>query len=88
MALANFAAAPLLRLKNAFSAGHIEEARTIQLSLARINSAVTARFGVPGLKFAMDQVGFYGGPTRQPLPSLNGLARTEIKRLLEPLKLD
>ena len=51
MALANFAAVPLRKLMDAFQAGRIAEARQIQLALADINSAVTGRFGVPGLKY-------------------------------------
>ncbi len=34
---------------------------------------VTKRFGVPGLKAAMDWFGFYGGPTRSPLQPLKQL---------------
>ena len=71
MALANFAAETLQRLRNAFSSGQIMEARRLQLLVAPINSAVTSRFGVPGLKYAMEQTGFYGGPTRRPLLPLN-----------------
>ena len=87
MALANFAAAPLRDLYDTFQAGHMEAARRKQLALADINSAVTARFGVSGLKYAMDQVGFYGGPTRRPLLPLNAAAREEIDRLLARLAL-
>lgn len=29
--------------------------------------AVTAQFGVPGLKAALEKVGYYGGPVRGPL---------------------
>ena len=32
---------------------------------------VTKRFGVPGLKTAMEWFGFYGGPTRSPLHPLS-----------------
>lgn len=67
MALANFAADPLKKLSDAFYSGHLAEARQIQLSLAEINTAVTSRFGIPGLKYAMDRTGFYGGPPRRPL---------------------
>jgi 4-hydroxy-2-oxoglutarate aldolase len=86
MALANFAAFPLRRLWNAFYDGRMEEARQIQLALAEINSAVTARFGVPGLKYAMDCCGFYGGPPRQPLQPLSPAYRAEIDRLLAGIK--
>ena len=86
-ALANFASTPLRKVWNAFHAGKIDEARTIQISLADINSAVTARFGVPGLKYAMDRCGFYGGPTRRPLLPLAQKAKDEIDSLLVKLEL-
>jgi 4-hydroxy-2-oxoglutarate aldolase len=87
MALANFAAAPLRRLVDAFQAGRIDEARKVQLSLADINLAVTARFGVSGLKYAMDRCGYYGGPPRRPLLPAGPEAREEIDRLLGKLAL-
>ena len=87
MALANFAAVPLRQLVNAFAAGRLAEARTIQLSLAAINTAVTARFGIPGLKYAMDRTGFYGGPPRRPLQTVGEEARQAIDALLDRLEL-
>ena len=85
MALANFAAKPLRQVWDAFHNGQLEQARKIQLSLAEINNAVTARFGVPGLKYAMDRRGFYGGPSRRPLLPLSAEAMKEIDRLLAGL---
>ena len=87
MALANFAAKPLRKLYEAFQAGRNEEAKQIQLSLAHINTAVTGTYGVPGLKYAMDQSGFYGGPTRRPLLPLGAEGRKVIDRLLAELDL-
>lgn len=87
MALANFAARPLRQVWQAFSAGRLEEARRVQLSLAEINTAVTSRYGVAGLKYAMDRCGLYGGPTRRPLLPLAAPARAEIDRLVEALGL-
>ncbi len=88
MALANFAALPLRKLVDAFENGDMETARRIQLSLAEINSAVTSRFGVPGLKYALDRTGFYGGPPRRPLQPANAEIRTAIDALLAKLELD
>ena len=87
MALANFAAGPLHALCDAFYAGDLAAARRIQLSLADINTAVTARFGVPGLKYTMDRLGYYGGPARRPLLPLAAEGRAEIDRLLDRLDL-
>jgi 4-hydroxy-2-oxoglutarate aldolase len=82
MALANFAVKPLRQLLTYFQTGRMEEARKLQVSLNAINSAVTARFGVPGLKYAMDQSGYYGGPCRRPLLPMGTEPRAEIDHLL------
>ena len=87
MALANFAAKPLRQLYEAFNNGNMKEATRIQLSLAHINAAVTSQYGVPGLKYAMDRSGFYGGPTRRPLLALAEADRKKIDQLLLNLDL-
>jgi 4-hydroxy-2-oxoglutarate aldolase len=81
-ALANIAAGPLCRVLELFQAGQQQEARQVQLSLVQLNQAITARFGVPGLKYAMDRLGLYGGPPRRPLLPASEDARAEIDRLL------
>ncbi|GIV95511.1 MAG: hypothetical protein KatS3mg057_0168 [Herpetosiphonaceae bacterium] len=86
MALANIAAHPLRRLADAFATGRGDEARRIQLSLVDLNAAITTRFGVSGLKYAMDRMGLYGGPTRRPLLPLRAEERAEIDQLLAALE--
>jgi 4-hydroxy-2-oxoglutarate aldolase len=81
-ALANIAAAPLARLMDCFQQGNLAEARAIQLSLIEVNTAVTSRFGVPGLKAAMDMLGYYGGPVRSPLLPLENEDRAILRQVL------
>jgi 4-hydroxy-2-oxoglutarate aldolase len=61
-----------------------EHARAVELQrrLAPVARAVTVRFGVGGLKYALDLLGFAGGNVRAPLPSPDKDARREIARLL------
>lgn len=42
-----------------------------QSILTGLGSQVTRRFGIPGLKKAMDWFGYYGGPCRAPLQNLS-----------------
>jgi 4-hydroxy-2-oxoglutarate aldolase len=79
-ALANIAAAPLARLVDCFNNGDLAGARAIQLPLIEPNTAVTSRFGVPGLKAAMDMLGYYGGPVRSPLLPLSDEDRAILRR--------
>jgi 4-hydroxy-2-oxoglutarate aldolase len=88
MALANFAAIPLRRIWDCFHHGQLEQARQVQLSLVEINTCVTSRFGVPGLKYALDMCGYYGGPPRRPLLPLGSAGRDEIDTLLARLDLE
>lgn len=47
--------------------GRIEEARALQARLMPLGRAIGAQHGVPGLKAAMDLLGYVGGPPRPPL---------------------
>jgi 4-hydroxy-2-oxoglutarate aldolase len=44
--------------------------------------AVTARFGVPGLKLALDWLGYYGGPPRSPLVPLDKAQQATLRATL------
>jgi 4-hydroxy-2-oxoglutarate aldolase len=65
-----------------FTFGKHEEARDLQLRMIAPNGAVTARFGVPGLKAAMDMIGMYGGPPRSPLLPLTEVQRETLRSIL------
>jgi 4-hydroxy-2-oxoglutarate aldolase len=66
----------------AFAKGDHERARTLQLALTALATAVTATYGVPGLKLAMDVAGLKGGYPRRPLQPAPPAAHEELKRLL------
>jgi 4-hydroxy-2-oxoglutarate aldolase len=87
-ALANIAGGKLYEILEYFRAGNLPEASVIQQSLIEVNSAVTTRFGVPGLKAAMDMLGFYGGPARAPLLSLTDEERESLRQIVEKAKLN
>ncbi|HUS85581.1 MAG TPA: dihydrodipicolinate synthase family protein [Anaerolineales bacterium] len=82
-ALVNIAAVDLARIQKLFCEGQISEARNLQLKLIETNSAVTSRFGVAGLKAALDLLGFYGGPVRPPLQPLLADELDELGTILE-----
>ena len=64
-----------------------ERARKIQLDLMQLNACVTSRYGIGGMKAAMDLVGFYGGLPRLPLQPATDGAVAEIRALTEKLGL-
>lgn len=81
-ALANVAAEAMEALRQAHSRGDRAEAAELQARLQPANAAVTSRFGVPGLKAAMDLVGMYGGPPRRPLLPLADAERQVVREAL------
>jgi len=82
MALANIAPAECVAIYNAFRSGDLKTAQELQLRLVELNTAVTARYSVPGLKAAMDLVDLYGGPVREPLQPATRDAASRIEALL------
>ena len=83
MALANIAAGPLADLMRYFQEGNPERAAEIQGRLTAPNKAVTAKFGVAGLKAALDMLGDYGGRVRSPLLPLQDSEWNELRAILE-----
>ena len=81
-ALGNFAAAALKDMMDRFQLGDKEGAKEIQLRVVEPNTAVTTRFGVPGLKAALDLLGYYGGPVRSPLQPLTDEERRTLSDIL------
>lgn len=67
VALGNVAPDRCAELARLTLAGDHEAARALQLRLIAPNAAVTSRFGIAGLKVALDAVGLRGGPPRPPL---------------------
>jgi 4-hydroxy-2-oxoglutarate aldolase len=57
-----------------------------QNRIGRAAALVTTRYGVPGLKYAMDLNGYYGGPPRLPLTVPAAEAKKEIEEAFRDLK--
>ena len=83
MALANCAPEECVRVQQWFKEGRTTEAETLYRRLFPVNQAVTATYGIAGLKYACTLRGYEGGFVRSPLPELNGQQRTEVKDILE-----
>ncbi|XP_008060723.1 4-hydroxy-2-oxoglutarate aldolase, mitochondrial isoform X1 [Carlito syrichta] len=69
--LANVLGAQVCQLERLCLTGQWEDAQNLQHRLIEPNTSVTRRFGIPGLKKAMDWLGYYGGPCRAPLGELS-----------------
>ena len=61
--------------------GNHTEARALQMRLIEPTIAVTSRYGIPGLKAAMDLFGYHGGGSRLPLLPITNAEIKEIKNI-------
>ena len=82
MALANIAPEQCHRIYRYTQEGRHEEARQLQFKMIPPNNAVTVRFGIPGLKLALDWLGYYGGPVRSPLGPLDEDQQATLRTIL------
>jgi 4-hydroxy-2-oxoglutarate aldolase len=62
--------------------GRWAESREVAARLMPTDRGIGGRYGIGGLKAALDLQGFFGGPCRPPLPTPDGDAIEDIKELL------
>jgi 4-hydroxy-2-oxoglutarate aldolase len=83
LALANVAPRETVALYQAAKAGRLDQARPLNDRLVPVGVAVTATYGIPGLKTALDMLGYAGGQPRSPLLPASPEAVEEIRKILE-----
>ncbi|HUO28225.1 MAG TPA: dihydrodipicolinate synthase family protein [Bryobacteraceae bacterium] len=86
LAFANAAPYAAIAIWEAYRTREEEAGRDWQNRIARAAMLTTTRYGVPGLKHAMDLNGYYGGPPRLPLTVPTAEARREIEEAFQDLK--
>ncbi len=74
-------------LYNDFLAGEWEKASRLQRGIIPLNNAIIQTHGIAGTKYAMDLLGFYGGPPRNPILPLDANGKSEIEQILKKLNL-
>jgi 4-hydroxy-2-oxoglutarate aldolase len=72
-----------LQILGAVKQGENDAARSMQEKLTPLAQAVTSKYGIGGLKAALDLIGYQGGAVRAPLAAPGEAARAEILELLE-----
>ena len=85
LALANILPQECCQLVSLVKENCIAEARELQLKLLRINTLVTGKYGVAGLKAAADMLGYEGGLPRRPLLPASDQAKAEIEQELKKI---
>jgi 4-hydroxy-tetrahydrodipicolinate synthase len=62
--------------------GQMDLARELQKNLLRASKLIVSDLGIPGVKFVMDQRGYYGGGPRSPLLPLSDASKRRVLELL------
>jgi 4-hydroxy-2-oxoglutarate aldolase len=83
LALSNIAPAETVEIYKLFRAGDYKKAREMQLRLLPVNQKIVGGFGVPGIKCAVDMLGYAGGDPRPPLRPVSREVRNSILQILK-----
>jgi 4-hydroxy-2-oxoglutarate aldolase len=86
LAYANAAPYSVIAIWEAFRTREEAAGLDWQNRIGRPAALVTTKYGVPGLKYAMDLNGYYGGPPRLPLTVPTAKAKQEIEEAFRDLK--
>jgi 4-hydroxy-2-oxoglutarate aldolase len=74
-----------LELFDAAARGEADRRQLLQQALVEPASIIVSKLGPAGVKYAMDQRGYYGGPPRSPLQPLAASERAEVDAALAKL---
>jgi 4-hydroxy-2-oxoglutarate aldolase len=83
LALANVTPETCIKIHGLVQEGDFKAAQQIQLKMIPVNKAVTAIFGIAGLKTALDMLGYFGGEPRAPLLPSSDETKTAIENILK-----
>src|SRR5260370_4273933 len=86
LAFANAAPYAAISIWEAHRTREPEAALDWQNRIGRPAYLVTTKYGVPGLKYAIDLAGYYGGPPRLPLGVPSAQAKREIEEAFADLR--
>jgi len=87
LALSDVATSHCIELYRLSLSQQWKEAKKLQHDLVPLNQALTVEHGIPAIKYALDQIGFFGGPCRLPLQPLDDPAKQKIQNILHNLQM-
>ena len=83
LALADMAPGESVEIYKLAKAGDWEKAREIQLRVLTVNQRIVGNHGVPGIKCALDLLGYFGGDPRPPLRPVTSEVKDSIRQILK-----
>ena len=78
LSLANVFPDACADLYKLYKAGEMDKALKLKDDLVSLNKKVSGKYGVAGVKYAMDMAGFTGGSPRRPLKALTDEQKTSL----------
>ena len=87
LAFADCAPTACYEIYAAWKDGDAALAREKQERIAKAAERIVSGLSIPGVKYAMDYNGFYGGPPRLPLLPLTADKKAEVEQLLANIRL-
>jgi 4-hydroxy-2-oxoglutarate aldolase len=87
MALANCCPDECIEVQKLFEEGKNEESLELYKKMYPVNSVVTGGYGIAGLKYVCDELGFEGGFTRKPLLPLKDREKVELDSIIKKAEL-
>ena len=82
VAVATMAPGPSGELFQAFKAGRGSEAGRLQQKIGPVHNEIVGAIGVPGVKVAMDLLGYRGGDPRPPIRPLSEKGKMDVRATL------
>jgi len=86
LAFADAAPTACYEIYAAWKESDLELARLKQERIAKAAQRIGGELGIPGLKYAMDLNGYFGGPVRLPLLPVTVDVKTEIEQLMADIR--
>jgi 4-hydroxy-2-oxoglutarate aldolase len=86
LAFADAAPTACYEIYAAWKEGDDELARLKQERIAKAATRLVGELGIPGIKYAMDLNGYFGGPARLPLLPITGELKAEIEQVMADIR--
>lgn len=83
LALSNMAPRETVEIYQLAQAGQWQKAKEIQMRILPVNQKIFVKYGVQGLKYALDLLGYHGGDPRPPLRPVPEEAKGVIRGVLQ-----
>lgn len=81
-AMANCCPNEIAEVQELFDAGNLEKAIDLYQQMFSVNTAITGTFGIAGLKFVADYIGYTGGYVRNPLSDSSEADKVKLTEIL------